>query len=208
MKISDTAVVLRHLDYSETSQVIVFFSREHGKIRAIGKGLKRSTKKRFAVGIDLFEIGRLVLSSRQIRSQSLATIVEWKQTQWLSGLRERLTRIHAAEYAAEITTQLVEDWDPHVDLFDALIATLGELAGASESLPAVVSYQTQLLDGIGALPRFDACVLCGRPGDLTHFSSFEGGTICRHCEPVQVEKRQLSPGTLAVLRGDPGAAGS
>lgn len=199
--ISDSAVALRRLDYSETSQVIVFFTREHGKIRAIGKGLKRSTKTRFAVGVDLLDIGHLVISSRTVRTDRLANIVEWKQTRMLLGLREKLCRLHGAQYLAEMTSHLTEDWDSHPELYDALVAGFEELADADEPLGATVRFQKALLNSIGSMPRFDGCVLCGRAVDLTHFSSFEGGLICRHCEPMQIEKRELTPATLAALRG-------
>lgn len=198
--IRDDAVVLGRLDYSETSQVIVLFTREHGKVRAIAKGIKRGTKTRFAVGIDLLDVGQVMLSSRQERAAKLATVTEWKQTHSLSGLREKLFRIQAAQYASEITLQLTEDWDPHVELFDALVAILTALSEAAEALPATVTYQRSLLKSIGSLPRFDACVSCGRTGDLTHFSSFEGGMICRHCGPGQVEKHELTPATLCTLQ--------
>ena len=197
----DEAVVLTRLDYSETSQILVLFTREHGKVRAIAKGIKRGTRTRFAAGIDLLDVGQVVVSARQERGEALAILTEWKQTRSLSGLREKLFRIHAAQYAAEVTAHLTEDWDPHPDVFDALIATLIELSGCDEPLAAVVGYQLAMLGPIGSLPRFDACVLCERVQHLTHFSSFEGGLICRHCEPGQVEKRELSPTTLAVLRG-------
>lgn len=206
-KVSDAAVVLQRLDYSETSQIIVFFCREHGKVRAIGKGIKRGTKARFAVGIDLLDIGHLVFSSRQERGSALVTVTEWKPTSGLSGLRESLQRLYAAEYAAEITAQLTEDWDPYPLLFDALIAALTDLSTAALTLPVTVGYQMALLAAIGSLPRFDACIRCGRTQDLTHFSSFEGGMVCRHCEPQQVEKRELAPATLAVLQGRPPARG-
>lgn len=198
--IRDSAVVLKRLDYSETCQVIVFFTREHGKVRAIGKGVKRSTKTRFAVGIDLLEVGALVASSRQERSGTLANVIEWKQMRSLSGLREKLFRTYGALYAAEITGNLTEDWDPHPALFEALMTVLAELAAASEPLGAVVRYQLALLRLVGSLPRFDTCVLCGRPSDLTHFCSLEGGMVCRHCEPGQVEKREISGATLQQLR--------
>ena len=58
--VKDQAIVLRRLDYSETSQVLVFLTREHGLQRLIAKGIKRSTKKKYATGIDLLERGRLV----------------------------------------------------------------------------------------------------------------------------------------------------
>lgn len=198
--IRDSAVVLKRLDYSETSQVIVFFTREHGKVRAIGKGIKRGTKKRFAVGIDVLDVGELVVSSRHERSATLANLTEWQQTRSLSGLREKLFRLYAAQYAAEVTGHLTEDWDPHAELFDALLVTLDKLADASEPLGAIVGYQFALLGSVGSRPRFDRCVLCGRTDDLTHFSSFEGGMVCRHCEPSQIEKREISPPTLRSMQ--------
>lgn len=197
--IHDEAVVLGRLDYSETSQVLVLFTREHGKVRAIAKGIKRGTKVRFAVGVDLLDVGHVVFSSRGERSETLATLTEWKPSRSLWGLREKLFRIHAGQYAAEITTQLTEDWDAHAELFDALVSTLAALTDATEPLDLVTRYQLALLGSIGSLPRFDACVLCSREADLTHFSSFDGGLICRHCEPGQVEKREVSARTVKAL---------
>ena len=198
--IQDEAVVLGRLDYSETSQVLVLFTRAHGKVRAIAKGIKRGTKARFAVGVDLLDVGHVVFSSRGERSETLATLTEWKPSRSFWGLREKLFRIHAGQYAAEVTAQLTEDWDAHSELFDALVSTLAALTDASDPLGLVTKYQFALLDSIGSLPRFDACVLCGREEDLTHFSSFEGGLICRHCEPGQVEKRQVSTATVKLLQ--------
>ncbi len=197
--IHDEAVVLRRLDYSETSQVLLLFTREHGKVRAIAKGIKRSTKARFAVGVDLLDVGHVVLSSRREGSEALATLTEWRPTQSLWGLREKLFRIHAAQYAAEVTAQLTEDGDPHPELFDALLSTIAALTDAAEVLELITKYQLTLLDSIGSLPRFDACVLCEREEDLTHFSSHQGGLICRHCEAGQVEKREISVGTIKAL---------
>jgi DNA repair protein RecO (recombination protein O) len=197
--IRDQAVVLARFDYSETSQVIVLLTRQHGKVRAIAKGIKRGTRNRFAVGIDLLDIGNVVAASRQERSANLATVTEWKQTHSLSGLREKLFRIHGAEYMAEVTGHLTEDWDPHVELFDALVAALLALCEAPEPLTPVVAYQLRLLESIGSQPGFDTCLRCARSNDLTHFSSLEGGVICRHCEPGQVEKWAVSPATLAIL---------
>ncbi len=200
--VRDQAVVIGRIDYSETSQVVVLFTREHGKVRAIAKGIKRSTKTRFAPGIDLLDVGSVVVSSRHERSANLATVTEWKPTRSMIGLREKLFRIQAGQYAAEITGHLTEDWDPHPGLFDQLLMTLTALMDAEEPLGSIVRYQLTLLDEIGSLPRFDVCVACGRPDDLTYFSSFEGGMICRHCEAGHVEKREVSPSTLGVLRGE------
>jgi DNA repair protein RecO (recombination protein O) len=132
--IRDEAVVLSRLDYSENSQILVLFTREHGKARSIAKGIRRGTKKRFVAGIDLLDVGSAVLGAKQERGEALASLSEWRQTESLSGLRERLDRLHAALYAAELTSRLTEDWDPHPRLFDFLLKTLRDLAAAQEVL--------------------------------------------------------------------------
>jgi|CXWL01.1.fsa_nt_gi DNA repair protein RecO (recombination protein O) len=204
--IRDAAVVLGRLDYSESSQILVLFTREHGKVRVIAKGAKRSTKTRFAPGVDLLDIGTVVFSVRHERAEGLATLTEWKQTQSLSALRERLDRINAAQYAAETTARLTEDWDPHADLFDELIDTIKDLSESKDVLKRVVRYQLVFLDKIGSLPRFDACVSCERDAELTHFSSFEGGLICRSCEVGRVEKWEIAPSTIELLNRSDGDA--
>lgn len=251
--VSDQAIVLTRLDYSETSQIVVFFTRDHGKVRAIAKGIKRGTKTRFASGADLLDIGAITVVSREERAAGLATLTEWKHTRSLMGLRDKLTRLYAGQYCADVTAQLTEDWDPHADLFEALRDSLTELADADEGpsrspgrgatgslLPVpksghtragkppvtpdekrfdaprtgsdvigvVVRYQLALLESIGSMPRFDACIGCGRADEITHFSSHEGGVICRHCEPGRIEKRGLSQATLNTLRGSSPREGS
>ncbi len=196
----DQGVVLMRLDYSETSQIVVFFTREHGKVRTIAKGVKRGTKKRFAVGIDLLDVGELVVSARPERSSGLATLTEWKQVRGFPGLREKLFRVHAAEYLAETTSQMTEEWDAQPGLFEALIKALAAFSDASEPFEVLVGYQWALLECVGLSPRFDGCVLCGRATELSHFSSHQGGVICRHCEPVQVEKWELTPTTVSALQ--------
>ena len=202
----DEALVLRRLDYSETSQVVVLFTRAHGKVRTLAKGIKRSTRARFATGIDLLELGSVVLNARTDRPEGLVPLTEWKQQTGFTELRTALPRLYAGQYAAEIAAQLTEDWDPHPELFAALVTTLGALCEADAVLGVVVAFQHELLQSIGSWPFWSACVLCGRATALTHFSSFEGGMVCKHCEPNQVEKRAVGASALAVLHGLPASA--
>src|SRR2546428_4929599 len=41
----DRAVVLRKLDYGEADRIFTFLTREHGKVGAIAKGVRRPTSK-------------------------------------------------------------------------------------------------------------------------------------------------------------------
>jgi DNA repair protein RecO (recombination protein O) len=203
--VKDIAVTLRRLDYSETSQVLVMFTREHGQQRLIAKGIKRSTKTRTAVGIDLLEYGRTVFSQRPGKEDNLATLTEWRQEDTFPHLRRDLPRLYAAQYAAEVTSHLTEVHDPHPGLFDALLALLRGLA-AADPLPMLVAYLWQMLTEVGLRPELSCCVGCGRDirGDrVLYFSSRQGGAICRDCEPAAVEKRRLRLDVPAALLADP-----
>ncbi len=224
--ISDRAIVLRRLDYSETSQILVLFTRAHGQVRAIAKGIKRSTRSRFAVGIDLLELGHVVWSARADRPQNLAILTEWKQVDAFVGLRERLERLHAAQYAAEITAELTTDQDPHPTLFDHLQFFLGKLSVVScqssvassrssalspqsiRTLADLCEFQRSLLIEIGLMPQGETCVGCRSAilpdeAEGVYFTSHEGGLVCRDCEASYVEKRLVSPGAIRVLSGGP-----
>lgn len=201
--ITDSAVALRRIDYSETSQIVVLFTRDHGKIRVIAKGIKRSTKKRFATGLDLLDVGRATIRVRGERPSGLANMTEWKQTQSFNALREELFRVYAGLYAAEVTAQLTEDWDAHPGLYEALVHLLDRLCQASTPIEPIVDYQTALLLAIGSGPMLTACVTCGKTANLTHFSSIAGGMVCRSCSPACAEKRSVSAPTLKALQQRP-----
>src|SRR5262245_11644028 len=95
---SDDAIVLRRLDYSETSQVLHVFCRELGAQRLIAKGIKRGTKTRVAVGVDLLEWGTVVFSRRAGSDAQLGTMTEWRQKDTFAHVRRDLTRLYAAQY--------------------------------------------------------------------------------------------------------------
>lgn len=199
--LKDTGIVLRRLDYSETSQVLVVFTREHGQQRLIAKGVKRATKKKASIGIDLLEEGRVVFSQRPGKEDALATLTEWRQEESFPHLQRDLKRLYAAQYAAELTAQLTEVNDPHPGLFDAMLALMRELEAADPIAP-LVRFLWILHREIGLRPELSRCMSCSRPvaGDrVVYFSSRAGGAVCRDCEPHVVEKRRVDGAVLAWL---------
>ncbi len=209
--IKDDAVILRRLDYSESSQVLAVLTRAHGKVRLIAKGIKRSTKSKFAAGIDLLDIGHLTFSARSVRQEALATLTEWVQSHAGAALRESLDRLLAAQYAAFAAAELTEDWDPHPKLYDGMCDTLRMLADGGRPVSTLLVFQHCLLHEIGSFPILDHCVGCQRAihsdGDL-YFSSLDGGALCRDCESARSEKYAVNRATLALMNEPEGDGGS
>lgn len=204
---TDQAVVLRLTEYSETSQIVTLFTATHGAVRLIAKGARRSTRRHFAAGLDLLELGSVSFVPPRGDAQ-LGTLTEWVQRDAFAGLRRELLRLHGALYAAELVAGLTEEYDPHLELFNDLVATLRGLAGPDAAAAWVPRFQGALLKAIGYAPHLACCVACRRPirsRQVVYFSSTAGGLICRDCEPQHVEKYRVGPELIGTspATGDP-----
>lgn len=205
MQQRESAICLRTADFSETSQVAHFLTRGWGVVRLLAKGSKR--KKSSSGGtLDLMSEGDLVFiaSSRQ----TLSTLVEFTETVSHAALRTDATRLNAGLYMIELVGEMLEEADPHTEVFDLLHRGLARLGQDDAPIPAVLAYfQWRLLQHVGVLGELDRCMECGRAiggaagrrgGDVC-FSSEVGGLVCAACEGALAEKLRLDGATLAGL---------
>ncbi len=194
--INDQAVVVRLTEFSETSQIVTAISAQNGQVRLIAKGIRKGTRKRFAAGVDLLELGDLSYTPPR-GDAALAILTGWVQRENHAGLRRTLPRLYGGLYLAEIVVSLTEELDPHAGLFAALTDALAKLCGDEEVRRVVCGFQRALRVAVGYAPRMSHCVDCGRPppaGTKSYFSSRAGGLVCRACEMHHTEKRSLPPG--------------
>jgi len=197
------AICLRTTDYSETSQVVHFFTRGAGAVRLLAKGSKRA-KSKSGGAIDLLAEGDLVYAARH--TEALGTLMEFSETASHAALRRDAPRLNAALYMIEMVGELMPPGDPHPEAFDLLHNALARLAHADAPVAAVLAYfQWRLLRHAGLLGDLAACVACGRDmrqrgaAREAHFSSRLGGLLCGGCEPSALEKFRLDAATLAGL---------
>ncbi|MCP4512694.1 MAG: DNA repair protein RecO, partial [Fuerstiella sp.] len=66
------AIVIRQADFSESSRVVTFFSKEFGKFSALAKGAKR-LKGPFDAALDLLSMCRIVFIRKSSGTLSLLT---------------------------------------------------------------------------------------------------------------------------------------
>ena len=131
-RFKDHAICIRHIDWSETSQVVALLTREQGKVRALAKGSKRTSPgavARFSGGIELLTLGQAVGIIKP--STDLATLTEWDLQNPYFHLRRDLAAHETALYAADLSNALLADHDPHAGVFAALAQLLEVLAEPS-----------------------------------------------------------------------------
>lgn len=165
-RFKDVAVCLRHVEFSETSQVVVLLTAEHGKVRGLAKGSRRlapSSIQRFSGGFELLTLGQVVATSRP--SSELASLTEWDLRDDVHHLRQNWRAQRLAFYAGDLTHALLADLDPHPATFGAFVALL---AGLNDTNPtnqdaALLAFQWALLDDVGYRPVLDRDALDDTP---------------------------------------------
>src|SRR5438477_2573853 len=159
--VHDRCICLRKFEYSETSQILTLLSREHGLLRVIARGAHRTTKagaSKFGGGIDLLDLADAVFTHAP--EKQLATLCEWTLRDGHLDLRRNLRALYLGLYAAELVAALIEEHDPHPELFDRLKRVLHELSTARIE-EAFLAFELDLLRETGYPPRLDQCT-CGQ----------------------------------------------
>lgn len=192
MLTKDNAICIRATDFSETSQILTLFTRDAGKISAIAKGSKRA-KSAFDGHVEVFSHGRIVYSDS--KRERLATLTEFEQKPGFTNLPADLFALNCCLFAAELVNLLTDDYDPHPQLFDALLQFLCDVNEKQKPLLLLILFQLTLLKEIGLMPILDACANCKTSReslDETYFSSSANGFICADCEASFPDKIKLT----------------
>lgn len=196
---ADRALCLRAYDYSETSQVLLLFTRQAGLLRAIAKGAKRKTKAgsaKFDGGLDLLDEGSCVYSDRA--EKDLVPLTEWKLLDGHRALRSDWRGLTLGLFLAEMIAGLFEVRDPHRDLFDAFARTLrGLTTELRES--AALWLALEVLRQAGLQPSLDECGDCG--GRPVAFDLERGVALCENCKDSVPERVEIGPRGMALALG-------
>ena len=146
----DQAVVLRHWEYSETSQTVSLLTRAHGVVRGLAKGARRE-KGSFCGGFEVLTRGEIVFIPRETTDLSLLT--EWDLQEVFWATRRDLQAHRIGFYMIDLVHHAVTASDPHPGLFDELVLRLGELEDEGRREEALLRFQWGLLVETGYQPR-------------------------------------------------------
>jgi len=173
----DDAIVLRKLDYGEFDRIYTLLTREHGKVGALARGVRRPTS-RLASALDLFSQVDVQLA----RGRNLDVV-----TQAVRLPRPRLKaepeRTAHAALVAELADRVTEDRHPMEGAYELTAVALDELAREPQPRRATAWFLMAALNFLGFTPQLDACASCGRslPEGAAAFSPPAGGFLCSDC---------------------------
>lgn len=137
-------------DFSETSQTVSLFLKEHGMLRGLAKGSRRE-KGKFCGGLDLLTKGEIVTIVKP--GAELAILTEWDLREVYWGPRRQLRANRAGLYMADLVHHALTAHDPHPALFEAMATALAGLEDVAKVAMRVVGFQWALLVETGYQPR-------------------------------------------------------
>jgi DNA repair protein RecO (recombination protein O) len=202
-----SALVLRVIDFSETSAVVTLFTREFGKLSGLAKGARRP-KGPFEHALDLLAVCRIVFLRKS--SGALDLVTEAKLERRFRPRGRDLASLYAGYYVAELLLELTHDDDPHPELYDAAVETLAGLSEGGTVASLVLRFELAALRVLGHLPSLSACAECGSPiaaDRRVTFGLLAGGVLCGNCQSGKRHLVSLSAAALEVLQrfaGDDG----
>jgi DNA repair protein RecO (recombination protein O) len=176
---SDEAIVLRTRKLAEADRIITLLTRQHGVVRAVAKGVRRTTS-RFGSRLEPFTHVDLQLAEG--RNLDVITQADTRSP-FGEAISAEYDRYTAASVMLETAERLVvEEREPSVQQYLLLVGGLRAMAaGEHRSIDVMDSFVLRSLAVAGYAPSFDGCARCGVEGPHRAFHPASGGVLCGSC---------------------------
>lgn len=194
------AFVLRTYKLGENDQIVVFFTQEYGKIRAVGRR-SHSPRRRLSNYCQPLCLLNTILFGRP--AQSLLRINSVDIVQPFRSLQADFTSLRSGLYLTELVDVATRENQPLPELFALMHWGLDQLTEVERLAPLLRLFEVRLLMLMGYTPQLIFCARC--MGDLSSvsqgwFSPYLGGLICATCTSSMQQTIQVSGATVDLLR--------
>lgn len=144
------AFVLKGFRYGESSKIITFYSKEHGKISAIVKAT-RTMKSKFGGATENINYVRVIFNKKENRELQFISSAECIES--FSKIKADLDKLNTAFRILELLNHAVHDYDANLQLFELLHETLVMLNDSGGNFENYLLYfQVKLVKLLGINP--------------------------------------------------------
>ena len=176
----DEAVVLRTHKLGEADRIVTMLSKNHGQIRAVAKGVRRTASK-FGSRLEPF----MVVDVQLFEGKNLDTV---SQVETLASYGASIIENYAAYTSASAMVETAEKLTGDVGSPQQYLLLLGGLRSLAnqDHDPSLIldSYLLRALSVAGWAPNFADCSRCSVPGPHRAFVLQLGGVVCADCKPA------------------------
>lgn len=147
MIVKSEGIVLKTVDYSESSIIATIFTKEKGKVAVIAKGA-RKPKNKFAAFLVVGQLLEVVFYSKE--SRSVQTLSDVSYIEKLHSFRVDVEKMAIMMMTAEFSNQVLHENEVNSDLFNFLKRMLVWLDKQDDVAPQLFPYlQLRIAEYIG-----------------------------------------------------------
>lgn len=192
------AIVLKGWNYSETSKILLLYTRDFGKVRIIAKGA-RDLKSKFKGCLEPLTHLSIVYyhkSTRDLQLLSHADLIDAHR-----HIIGNVSKTALGLSVAELLNRGIVGEESTPDLFELFRQVLEAINRESGFIEGLLWYfESHFITMMGFKPTWDACLQCG--GTLSmdggFFQAQSGGLLCHSCGSPR-GGLQVSGETLEIL---------
>lgn len=181
------AFALRITNYSNTSQIIQFFSDKFGHINVIAKG-SRSSKSKYQGLLQPLNNYEIVIYKKE---STLSILKEISIIQDNMDLFNNIEKAAIAQGAAEIYLQLMFEENDYCKFYDLMESYLNYLENIDKNHILIFwRFLLRVTKYLGFSLKIDKCQFCQttNPDKIYGISFKQNGLICKDC----IKKRNIS----------------
>ncbi|MGB0650718.1 MAG: DNA repair protein RecO [Rhodothermales bacterium] len=192
------AIVLRTIDYSETSRIVTLFTNELGKTGVMAKGA-RAARSRF--GSTLQPMNRISAVIHVRPGRELQILSETSHVDHHPTLKADLARVESGIRLIELVNALLPDGEPNPPVFALLTACLTALDQTPDRAGNIWPFfQMRIATLLGFGPSFEREAVGGLDAPFG-FLDLHSGRISEHVQeggtPIRAKRTTLR--SFAIL---------
>lgn len=197
-------IILKRSNLGEADRIVTILTEKYGKVRVVAKGVRKTLSK-MAGHLEPFCLTRL----QMVEGRNLDIITSAEVEECFYGLRSDLGKTNACFYMAEVIDKMVEEGEPHLEIFDLLCSALRHADLLVE--PLLISYfEINFLSEMGFSPELYHCTKCREAVTPTknNFDFGLGGLVCEACGTYGVDNVDNIAGASSLSSDRPVMAAS
>ena len=178
----DRAVVLRQHKLGEADRIVTLLTRDHGLVRAVAKGVRR-TRSKFGARLEPFaHIDAQLHPGRNLDIVTQVVAIDAFATDIVSDYGRYTCGCAMLETAERLAG---EERAPAPALHRLTVSALRAVADGSRPRDLLLdAYLLRAMGIAGWAPALTECARCATPGPHRAFHIAAGGSVCAHCRPA------------------------
>lgn len=190
--IKTEAIVLKKIDFSNSSLIVNLYSKDFGKISAILKGAK-SSKSKLGMKVDMLNHLEVVIYRKEERE--VQTISQTNLINHFPIIKTDLEKLKYSTAIMELILKLIPENEKNEKLFKALVRILNLINKVeSDSLLFFTKFLIYFIKEIGFEISFTKCFNCGKNIDDSSDIGFNysEGFLCSQCNKEKLSSFKFS----------------